>query len=122
MSRTAKYTQYTIHLLFLVNLHRCFSINSEVNANEEGGKVGYEVSEGARLHFIKFETRQIEKVSAHYLIPRKIAVKWSYLCAETFISMGYNFYSLQCLDYVRKTLMPEQQQQQQQQEQGVVVR
>ena len=50
-----------------------------MNANEEGGKVGYEVSEGARLHFIKFETRQIEKVSAHYLMPIKIAVKSIYV-------------------------------------------
>ena len=29
---------------------------------DEGGKVGYEVREGARLHFITFETRQVEKV------------------------------------------------------------
>ena len=31
-------------------------------ATEEGGKVCYETREGARLHFISFETRQIEKV------------------------------------------------------------
>ena len=29
--------------------------------SDAGSKVCYEVSEGARLHFIKFETRQIEK-------------------------------------------------------------
>ena len=33
-----------------------------VNSTDEGGKVCYETREGARLHFISFETRQIEKV------------------------------------------------------------
>ena len=31
--------------------------------SDEGGKIYYEVREGARLHFISFETRQIEKVA-----------------------------------------------------------
>ena len=38
------------------------------NKSDEGGKVCYETREGARLHFISFETRQIEKVQIQFKI------------------------------------------------------
>ena len=44
------------------NIKITIFISTSGNTTDEGGKICYEVQDGARLHFISFETRQIEKV------------------------------------------------------------
>ena len=53
-------SKYNSNVLVLYILNQSFILGN--NKSEEGGKVCYETREGARLHFISFETRQIEKV------------------------------------------------------------